>query len=234
MAADQIKVIRLSHVVYQHPDLPRALSFLKDFGLTEAGREGTRVFLRGYGIDPYVYIAEQSPDSSRHFLGAAWVVESAKDLQQAALHPGASQIQDITGPGGGQIVTLKDPNGFAVGFVYGQTLNEAESYDKSLVSGEISGKPPNTALEKPRRGLFRRFQPGASPIHKLGHYGFSIPESKFQPTLEWYTSTMNLKPTDAVFEPRTEQNLTIFMHIDLGEQYTDHHVSEHILGVRNV
>jgi catechol 2,3-dioxygenase-like lactoylglutathione lyase family enzyme len=224
MAVQQIKATRLSHVTYQHPNLQTALSFLNDFGLVEAGREGPRVFLRGYGVDPYIYVAEPSPDSKRHFLGAAWVVDSAEDLENAARHPASSGIHGIDGPGGGRMVTLKDPNGFNVSFLYGQTLQKADSNDTSYSREKTPGLTSNTAVEKPRRGQFRRFQLGPSPVNKLGHYGYFVPGSRYQKTLEWYTTVMNLKPTDAVYDPSTGDDKTVFTHIDLGEEFTDHHV----------
>lgn len=76
---------------YQHPDLDRAISFLKDFGMVEESKQGSRVYLRGYGSQPFVYIAEQSIDAQRHFLGGFWVVDDRVELQKAA-----SLCQDFT------------------------------------------------------------------------------------------------------------------------------------------
>jgi hypothetical protein len=60
-----------------------ALKFFIDFGLVEEDRQTTRAFLRGNGTQPYVYLAEQSPDENRHFIGAYWNVCTAKDLEMA-------------------------------------------------------------------------------------------------------------------------------------------------------
>jgi len=49
MSASKIRVSRLAHVHYQHPDLERGVAFLKDFGLLEESKQGDRAFLRGYG-----------------------------------------------------------------------------------------------------------------------------------------------------------------------------------------
>lgn len=221
MATKQVRVVKLAHVVYQHPDLEKALSFLFDFGFIEESRTANRVYLRGYGAQPYIYVAEQSPDNKRHFMGAYWVVNSAEDLKTAAAHSSASPVEESDAPGGGKIVTLKDPNGFNVGFVYGQKLRDSEGPAAPL---EKTPTTPNTSLEKPRKGVFRRFKTGASPVHKLGHYGFIVPASKFETTLGFYRSLINLKPTDAVFNPATGKDETCFCHIDLGAQFTDHHV----------
>jgi hypothetical protein len=43
--------------------------------------------------------------------------------------------------------------------------------------------------------------------------------------MNWYMDVLNLKPTDAIFDPKTGEEITCFAHIDLGPQYTDYHVS---------
>lgn len=224
MGASKIKVVRLAHVHYQHPDLHRGLSFLKDFGLVEESKNDKRVFLRGYGIQPFLYIAEQSPDTKRHFLGGYWVVESEAELQNASSLPGASSIQDLEGPGGGKVVRVPDLNGNTVGFVYGQNLRTANTENGSLERND-SGLQPNTVSKKVRRGAWRRFDVGPSPVHKLGHYGYLMPADQFQATLDWYLSTLNVKITDCIYDPKTGKDETCFMHIDLGQTHTDHHVS---------
>ena len=214
MATKQTRVLRLAHVVYQHPDLERALSFLLDFGFVEELRTPKRVYLRGSGTQPYVYVAEQSSDAKRHFMGAYWAVETLQDLENAAARPGASPIEESDAPGRGKVVTLEDPNGFRVGFVHGQKLRET---DGSALLLEKSEPVANTALEKPRKGPFRRFKTGPSPVHKLGHYGFIVPGSKFDSTLAFYRDLINLKPSDAVFNPATGKDETCFCHVRLSK-----------------
>ncbi|KAH8714709.1 putative metapyrocatechase [Ilyonectria robusta] len=219
----KIKVVRLAFVHYQHSQLETAAQFLEDFGLVEVSREGSRIYFSGFGADPYIYVAEQAPGPRRAFLGGTWAVESENDLQIAAAHPDASKIEDMTGPGGGKTVSLTDPNGYRVSFIYGQKLREDSSVE--VTDRIIGGEQPvlNLAAEKPRQGKFRRFNYGPSPVHKLGHYGYLVPQSMYQATLLWYTSLMNLVPTDAVFDPKTGEDTSCFMHIDLGMTYTDHH-----------
>jgi hypothetical protein len=219
-----MKVVRLAHVHYQHPDLNRALLFLNDFGMVEEARVDGKVYLRGYGCQPFLYIAEQSPDDKRHFIGGYWVVAEAAELEKAATKPNASSIQDCEGPGGGKVVTIQDPNGITVGFIHGQVLRE-QNGRLGYLEREDSGHIANSSTEKPRKGEFRRFDAGASPVHKLGHYGFVVPGDAYEKTQEWYTGLMNLKPTDSVFDPKTGKDETCFNHIDLGSEFTDHHVS---------
>lgn len=224
MAVSRITVSRLAHVHYQHPDLQRASAFLQDFGLHEELKTENRSYLRGYGVQPYVHVAEQSPDGERHFLGAYWVVDSREELDKAAGLPGATAVHQLKGPGQGEAVTVPDPNDNLVGFVYGQSLRQADAQEGALERDE-SGRVPNTVTDKVRKGTFRRFDMGPSPVHKLGHYGYMVPPEKFDETLTWYTTVLNLKPTDCVYDPVTGKDETVFMHIDLGPRYSDHHVS---------
>ena len=224
MALEKIRVTSLAHIHYQHPDLEKAVTFFNDFGFIEAHRDAKKIFLRGCGVQPYIYVAEQSPDDKRLFIGAYWVVESLEELQKAATYQDASQIQDNVGHGNGKVVTIKDPNGFIVGFLYGQTLR-TPSIDELHLNLETSVRTPNSATEKLRKGNTRRFRHSPCPVYKLGHYGIIVPKDRYEETLNWYTTVLNLKPTDAIFDPQTDKELTCFAHIDLGADYTDHHVS---------
>ncbi|KIW14850.1 hypothetical protein PV08_07635 [Exophiala spinifera] len=225
MSISKVKVVRLAHVHYAHPDLQRGVDFLLDFGMIEASREGQKVYLRGYGIQPYVYLAEQSPDDKRHFLGGYWAVESEAELQKAANLPNASPIKDLEGPGGGKVVTIVDPNGHVVGFVWGQQLRTHDMSTSEQVAGSLdkTGGDFNFAAQKTRKGSWRRFNVGPSPVHKLGHYGYMTRPEKLKETLKWYLDLINLKITDSMYDPVTGEDETCFMHIDLGQQYTDHH-----------
>lgn len=214
----------MSAVHYQHPNLEKATTFMNDFGFVEARRDEHIIYYRGFGVDPYVYIAEQSPTSKRAFIGGIWTVASHEDLQIAAEHPSASTIQPNAAPGGGDIVTIEDPNGFKISFVHGQKLREKGSGLISRITNNFE-VTPNSALEKHRQGQVKRFDHGPSPVHKVGHYGFGLPGDAFDKTIAWYTSLLNLKATDEVFRPSTGETITSFLHIDLGQEYTDHHVS---------
>lgn len=224
MILKKIQVTSLAHAHYQHPRLEKASTFFIDFGLIEEARTSSKIFFRGNGAQPYIYVAEQSPDENRHFIGAYWNAASLQALQDATTLPNASQIEDNEGPGGGKVVRVIDPHGFVVGFLYGQTMRSVHKQDLHL---ELCTSYPqsNSATEKPRKGSTRRFQHGPSPVNKLGHYGISVPKARYKETMDWYMTILNLKPTDAIFDPKSGEELTCFTHIDLGPEYTDHHVS---------
>ena len=161
----QIRTKRLAYVHYQLPDIDQAAAFLNDFGMIEASRSGSKIYYRGFDTQPYIYIAEQSPTHERKFLGGTWVVESAQDLETAARHPQAIPIRDNDGPGGGKVVTIKDPNGMLVSFIYGQAPRARDGEDE--INRRASGEravPFNSPLETTRVGKFQRFKPGPSPV----------------------------------------------------------------------
>lgn len=211
-----VRLDRLAHVVYQHPDLKEACRFLIDFGLEIAQENKDRVYFKGFGQDPFIYVAEQSPTERRNFGGGGWVVSSYADLERGAALPGASSIEKYDAPGGGNTVTLKDPNGFTIRLIFGQAPNPVRTLPHVIL---------NSALEKPRKGEFQRFKPKPSPVHKVGHYGVEVKGRDFKSTLEWYLTTFNLKITDSMYNTKTGLDELSFMHIDKGIEYTDHHVS---------
>ncbi|KAJ3942922.1 uncharacterized protein N0V96_007152 [Colletotrichum fioriniae] len=185
-SSQKIRVIRLASVLYHQVDVEKAAQFLEDFGLREVARQGERIYFAGFGVDPYVYALEKSPGSRRAFIGATWVVENENDLEVAANHPGATGIQDEEGPGGGKRVDIIDPNGYYVGFIHGQApRSDIENVDKSRIADK---ERPLTNLvdEKPRKGRFKRFNYGPSPVHKLGHYGFMVPKETYEKTLKCF------------------------------------------------
>jgi hypothetical protein len=77
----QIKLVKLAHMRYQHPDLHEITTFLKDFGMQIAKKTDNEIWYRGYGPDQYVYYARKGPKA---FLGGAFEVESYEDLEKYA------------------------------------------------------------------------------------------------------------------------------------------------------
>lgn len=160
----RVRINKCSYVVYEHANLAKAKQFLLDFGMTIVDDESSddQIFFKGYGSDPFLYLAKQSstPGQSR-FGGAAYLVESRTELEKAVRKiPNASPIAELDAPGGGEIVTLHDPAGHPVHLVHGQRpmLVEELNLPKLVVNYED---------EKPRRGQFQRFKPGPSPVSLL-------------------------------------------------------------------
>ncbi|KAF3002657.1 hypothetical protein E8E13_009482 [Curvularia kusanoi] len=215
----QIKLTKLVHMRYQHPDLDEITVFLRDFGMSVAHKTESARWYKGYGDDQYVYYAQQGP---KKFLGGCFEVESYGELEKAAaLSSAAGGIEELVdAPGGGYLLTLQDPEGFPISLIYGQTKKTPGPYPEILTT--------NYESEKPRVARFQRFTPGPAAVHKLGHYGLCV--QNFGKQMQWYTRTFNLVPTDILYVPDPEagdgsgrKEVAIFAHIDRGADYVDHH-----------
>lgn len=221
MTDSKIHLERLLATHYLHPDLDKAHTFFDDFGFHIARRDDTKIYYRGFGEVPYLYVAEQSPDGSKSFVGGIWTVASRDELERAQGLAGASEIKICDAPGGGECVELEDPNGAKMTLLHGINMRHEDAQEMEKPDAVIL----NTWEDKPRKGETQRPEAGPSKVHKLGHYGVKVDQSKYDETLAWYLGTFNLKLTDSLYNPGTGKDLMAFAHIDLGERYTDHHVS---------
>jgi len=211
-----IKLVKVSHMRYQHPDIPTITKFLKDFGMHVVKQdEDEKLWFRGYGSDQYVYYCQKGPE--KKFLGGTFEVESYGDLEKAEKLPGAGKIEEMKdAPGGGYLLTVLDPAGFPVNLMYGQQpASRDEQYPGKLLQ--------NYEVEKPRVRKFNRFTPGPAAVHKLGHYGYCV--ENFDEQLKFYTHNFNFAPTDFLTAPVDGQtkDVAVFMHVDREDQPTDHH-----------
>ena len=153
MTVDKVNLSRLSYVVYEHPDLPKFLEFSKDFGFESAGTadDERTVFLRGYGPDPFVYVARQAPaGQGRRFCGSGFTARTEEDFERACKMEGAQLGDTSQRPGRGRLVSVPDVNGNPIEIVYGQ--KERHVPEKGL-SRVFHGQPNvNGSITKPRRG----------------------------------------------------------------------------------
>ncbi|KAJ9192285.1 hypothetical protein DTO164E3_8424 [Paecilomyces variotii] len=217
----KVQLSRIAHVYFEHRDLQAFGRFAKGFGFLEADRKGNTVYYRGYGKDPYIYVATQSSSRKSSFMGAAFVAKDEENFQKAAALPGAIMKDLEEAPGGGKMVTFARPNGTFFHVVYGQTEREVEQYHLPSATHESQGLF-NTPVEKPRKGQFQRYHDGPALVHKLGHYGYVCKE--FEEELEFYTSNFNFVHSDILNLPQFPHiHVLTFMHLDLGAEYSDHH-----------
>ena len=219
---NKILLDRLLYTHYQHHNLATADKFLTDFGLIATERKDNIIYYRGFGENPYLYVAEQSLDNVKHFVCGGWLVRSPKDLETASQLPGASTIQQSDAPGGGQYVEVVDPNGIKLRVHHGIKLRPLDEQEKETPKPVVF----NSWEHKPRKGEFQRFDGGPSNVHKLGHFGLVVDKTKFDGTVAWYLSNFSLAPTDSLTDPESGKDMMTFMHIDKGEEFSDHHVLE--------
>lgn len=212
----KISLNRICHAYYKYKDLDKAVEWFNDFGFVEEKRTGERVYFRGYGPEPWVVCAERGERDE--FGGVGFAVDSAEDLAlAAAILPGASAVrEDLDAPGGGRVVTFRDPvDGFPFHLVHGQTASP-------LLDVPLPSAPVNYPREKNRpKNQFQRFQKRPAPVHKLGHWGHCTTD--FAKSFAFYSAHFNLLPSDIVHNEAGE-DITVFFRLNRGKEPVDHHV----------
>lgn len=209
----RVRILKTAYVTYAHSDLAVARKFLLDFGLIIQEEREDCIFFRGYGTEPFVYLAKTADGESK-FEGGAFEVESREELERAAKIAGATPVHSLDSPGGGERVTLTDPAGYKCHLVYGQTPRVSE--------GPVREKlVQNFAEEKKRLGKFHRVPPGPAPVYRWSHVGVAYPIGMYQEMFDWYTQNLSFAPSDILY--KEEKPSTCFLHIDRDKEYTDHH-----------
>lgn len=149
--AGKIILNHLAYVIYEHPDLQRLKEFAYDFGFGIAGESDDSLYLKGYGIDQYSYIAIQAPAGKpKRFIGAGFVANSADDFARACELERVKVKNAERIPGAGQVAVLNDPNGYQMHIVWGQELRDVTMQPNSACI-DIN-TPANGAVEKKRKG----------------------------------------------------------------------------------
>jgi hypothetical protein len=150
---NKVQLASLGHVYFEHPDLDQFDSFAADFGFAVVKKENGKVFYRGYGKDPFIYVASKSADGTPRFKGPAFVAQSREEFDKAKSLPGAQLASLDDAPGGGQIVTFARADDTFFHVIFGQKEREINVESAPSATHEEFG-PWNTAFQKPRRGTF--------------------------------------------------------------------------------
>ncbi len=204
-----IKVHDIAYVRFAAPDLDAMERFLVDFGLVPS-RSGNTIYSRGTDPSPYFHVTEQGEAA---FLGAAFEAASAEDLVAASKLDGASPIEKLDAPGGGQRVRFTDPDGYVIDVVHGRELLEPLSPRRA--------EPFNLGDDRKRLGVLQRVQAGPSSVKRLGH--LVLRGSDFRRSEQWYKSRFGFLSSDEIYLGDKDNVITAFMRCDRGEAYSDHH-----------
>ncbi len=205
-----IKVKDAAYVRFAAPDLDAMERFLSDFGLVVTTREREVLYARATDPSPYVHVTERGEAG---FRGVAFEAASAEDLSAAAKLEGASAVEKIEAPGGGERVRFSDPDGFAVEIVHGR---------QQLPPLPVrSAAPLNRGSDRRRLGDLQRTQAGPACVKRLGHVVLRV--SNFRRSEAWYKSRFGFLSSDEVYLGERENVITAFMRCDRGDEYTDHH-----------
>jgi catechol 2,3-dioxygenase-like lactoylglutathione lyase family enzyme len=206
-----IKVRDIAYVRFAAPDLGAMEQFLTDFGLLVHAREDQRLYARGTDPSPYLHVTELGSEAG--FRAVGFEAATAEDLVAAAQLDGASPIEKLDAPGGGQIVRFSDPDGFAVEVVHGRALLEPLP---------VRGAAPlNRGSERRRLGELQRPPTGPACTKRLGHAVLRVKD--FRTSEQWYKSRFGFISSDEVYLGERDNVITAFMRCDRGEVYTDHH-----------
>jgi hypothetical protein len=169
------KASALAYAIFDRPDLKMAEEYLIDFGLRRVSNDGQTILMRGAGPEPYCYVVHKAETS--RFVGLGLEVETLADLEALSRLPGASAIEAVTLPGGGQRVRLTDPSGFVVDAIFGR-----------LKVAELPHRPPLplNSVDAPARVNGTQRPPFAPPeVIRLGHVALEL--ANYQATSAWYT-----------------------------------------------
>jgi catechol 2,3-dioxygenase-like lactoylglutathione lyase family enzyme len=205
-----IKVRDLAYVRFSVPDLAAMERFAADFGLALTAREGESLYHRGSDPSPYCHVAELGEPG---FRCLAFEAASSDDLAAAARLDGASSVETIDAPGGGQRVRLTDPDGFAIEVVHGREGLPA------LPVPTASGV--NRGSDRRRLGSVHRPPAGPSSVKRLGHAVLKVAD--FRLSRAWYQSNFGFLSSDEIYLGAKDNTVSAFMRCDRGDEYTDHH-----------
>src|SRR5580658_5925935 len=111
-----IKVTDIAYGRLRAPDLDVMEEFLTHFGMVRAERTPAALYMRGTGPARHLHVTEKGEPA---FIGLAWHAADDDDLRRLAKLPGASAVEPVNEPGGGQRVRLVEPNGYRIEVLHG-------------------------------------------------------------------------------------------------------------------
>ena len=206
-------MIKITDVAYSRltaPDLGRMEAFLTDFGLVRAERTKTALYMRGTGAEHHIHVTEAGAPG---FIGLAFHAQNAEDLKQISKAEGASTVEAIDAPGGGQRVRLTDPNGIAIEVVHGIAAADPIAVRANVMNTGDAGQR--------RTGTRKSLAPGPAHVKRLGHFGIVSPDPAG--TVAWYRSTLGFVGSDEIYVETEDNVMASFNRVDQGAEYVDHH-----------
>jgi catechol 2,3-dioxygenase-like lactoylglutathione lyase family enzyme len=199
----------MNYVIYQHMDLEPIRRFLLDFGMLVADESDDRIYFRGYGEEPFIYVAEKGAENK--FVGVGLKVASREALEGYAARFGVS-IEQSDRPGGGQRIVIQDPDGKPMELVHGAVPVEPITV-REPVSFNEGGK-------RNRLGRIPIFENAPVPVLALCHTVMSSP--KPQKLMDWLCQEFGAYPSDViVFDNQVP--MLAFLRFPKGQEFVQHH-----------
>ena len=208
-------VARADALLYLHvarSDLDKATKFLTDFGLipvTQATPRGDTVHFRGVGENPVIYSVTRAERPALLSVGLS--VPDRESLLALAKENG-TMIAPFTGPGGGEMVRLRDPDGVCIEVLHGQA--------KAAPLPSRPAIPHNAPAQTVRINDTQRPPLAPPEVTKLGHLVLTSPN--FPRKAQWYMRMLGFIPSDVLCLPDATP-AGAFMRLDRGKMPSDHH-----------
>lgn len=192
------------------PDLEEAKSFLVDFGMVVSREEPSRLFFRGAGKRPYIFIVQQAPESS--LVATGYEIDTEENLRAMAKRLG-SEVKPIEdNPWGGLRATVTDCDGNLVNLLWGVEQLEPLQMPREDVLMNTNGQVR-------RKGRLPVFGDVPPPVLNLCHviHASSNP-GRF---VEWYKEHLGAYPSD-ILMGKKKPHLS-FLRFPDGKNYVPHH-----------
>jgi len=208
----QSVVARADGLLYLHvarPDLATARKFLTDFGLIPVSEQGETLHFRGVGPNAVIYSVTRADRPALLSFGLS-VPDRASLL--ALAEAGGTTIAPFTGPGGGELVRLRDPDGICVDVLHGQA--------------KVAPLPTRDAIACNAPTRVVRVNDTQRPplvppeLTKLGHIVLTSPN--FPRKVQWYMKMLGFIPSDVLCLPDATP-AGAFLRLNRGTTPTDHH-----------
>ncbi len=217
------KAADIVFVRFELADLEAQKEYLLHFGMKLAHEDSGSLYFQGTGADPFIYVASRG--AQNRFVSAAYRVDARSDLENLSSEFDV-EITKSTEPGGGEKVSLTDPDGLGVEVFFGMERTAAPKQEAPAL---------NSGFDKPRQNRLQRFGKAAdewqardgklvyeltSKVMRLGHTAINVADPKR--SMDWYAGTLGFLVSDNIVLP-DGMVMGGFMRCDLGDTPADHH-----------
>jgi catechol 2,3-dioxygenase-like lactoylglutathione lyase family enzyme len=199
----------VSHTTFAHVEIEKVRAFYLDFGLVISHETPDRIYFRGAGPRPYLYVVVKGDHPK--LVSVSFEAESEAALVACAERFNAP-IEQIDTPWGGKLVATRDPDGNRIEIVWGIPALDPLPVRNALLL--------NSVCEPVRLGRFPVMKPAPPPIFHLCHVVQQSPEPKT--LIDWYVTQLAAYPSDVLLGEESRP-VGAFMRFPRGDQYVPHH-----------
>lgn len=206
------RVIGLSHITLERPQLDDMRHFLVDFGLRRSAQDRHGDYYRGSSAAHHLVAVRRAP--TPRFAGVTFTAAARADLDVLTRVSGASAIEPTDEAGGGERVRLRSPSGLEVHVVHGvRELTPLQT--RAALS-------TNRARQRQRVNSPQRRERGHAQVERLAAVAWQTPDVEQE--TGWFMQTLGLIASDyLVLGDRSKQAMGAFLRVDLGRTAVDHH-----------